>query len=215
MRNIQIKKCPKCGSVRVAPILYGLPAFSEDLDRRIRSEEIYLGGCCRSEFDAQYHCFSCKKGIGTPPVLISRYGIEDYRDIVTSIHFSDGGFFGGFDEVHFQKNAAGIVVKIVPSFTRETLPVERAVKADEWQAILDKLFCALCIHEWRKSYNDYSVLDGEQWAIELRLTNGRQRNIYGSNAFPPYWQRLKRLLKPYFDECPPKGIEESDPHDRS
>ena len=55
-------KCPKCGSKRVAPILYGMPAYDEELERKINSEEVYLGGCIISGSDPQYHCFGCGAG---------------------------------------------------------------------------------------------------------------------------------------------------------
>ena len=29
-----MRKCPKCGSRRVAPILYGMPAFSEEMEQQ-------------------------------------------------------------------------------------------------------------------------------------------------------------------------------------
>ena len=37
-----MKKCPKCGSKRVAPILYGLPVFSEELEQKLNNEMLYL-----------------------------------------------------------------------------------------------------------------------------------------------------------------------------
>ena len=40
-----MKKCPKCGSTRIAPILYGMPAFDEEMARQLDNEELYLGGC--------------------------------------------------------------------------------------------------------------------------------------------------------------------------
>ena len=43
--------CPQCGSKRVASILYGLPMFNEELERRLSTGEIVLGGCCVCEDD--------------------------------------------------------------------------------------------------------------------------------------------------------------------
>ncbi|GAA4126505.1 hypothetical protein [Actinomadura keratinilytica] len=36
--------CPHCGG-RLAPIRYGLPDFSEELERALDAGEIVLGGC--------------------------------------------------------------------------------------------------------------------------------------------------------------------------
>ena len=67
-----MRKCPKCGSRRVAPILYGMPAFSEEMEQQLNEEKLYLGGCCISGIDPTYHCFQCKKDVGAPPILLSK-----------------------------------------------------------------------------------------------------------------------------------------------
>lgn len=38
------RKCPACGSLRVASILYGYPAYSEELKRKIELGRIVLVG---------------------------------------------------------------------------------------------------------------------------------------------------------------------------
>ena len=85
-------KCPKCGSKKLAPILYGMPAFDEEMKRKLDNQELVLGGCCISGDEPQYHCFGCGKDICTPPVLGSRRGQEDYWEIVTSVRFFDWQF---------------------------------------------------------------------------------------------------------------------------
>ena len=37
--------CPNCGSKEVARILYGLPDFSKELEGKLDSGEVVLGGC--------------------------------------------------------------------------------------------------------------------------------------------------------------------------
>ena len=61
----------------------------------------------------------------------------------------------------------------------------------------------LYVHEWKKSYVDPYVLDGEQWGLEFQLTGRRVRNYGGSNAFPPYWAELKGTFSPFLKVCPP------------
>ena len=38
-------KCPRCGSINTARILYGMPAMDEELERKINAGKIYIGGC--------------------------------------------------------------------------------------------------------------------------------------------------------------------------
>ena len=52
-------KCPECGSGKVASILYGLPIFDEDLERRLNAGEVILGGCCMRGDDPLRHCMEC------------------------------------------------------------------------------------------------------------------------------------------------------------
>ena len=52
-------KCPKCGSDKIAKILYGMPAFSESLRKDLDENKIVLGGCCISNDDPTWQCTSC------------------------------------------------------------------------------------------------------------------------------------------------------------
>jgi hypothetical protein len=52
-------KCPKCGSEKIARILYGLPSFSESLRIRINNNEVVLGGCCITGNDPSWKCIDC------------------------------------------------------------------------------------------------------------------------------------------------------------
>ena len=57
------KKCPACKSFRVARILWGMPAYSEELEADIAAGKIILGGCCLSEDDAKWKCADCSVDI--------------------------------------------------------------------------------------------------------------------------------------------------------
>ena len=194
-----MKKCPKCGGEHLTPILYGYPDFNEETKRRVENRELFLGGCRITGCDPKFHCFDCGKNVGKPPALLSnKYGEEDYRDIVTSVKFSNGGYGIGFDEVIIEKLPDRIAVRVHSSVP----PCDAAgeLSAKEWKKLRDRLFCSLYVHEWKESYVNPFILDGVQWALEFRLTNRRVRNIRGSNAFPAYWNELKRTFKPFFQE---------------
>ncbi len=48
--------CPFCNSDNVAEYLYGLPVFSEELNKEIKEGKIILGGC---EIDDQFPLYKC------------------------------------------------------------------------------------------------------------------------------------------------------------
>ena len=59
-----MNRCPKCGSEKIVPILYGLPDFDEEMERQLNNQELYLGGCCVFHDSPKYHCFGCGKDFG-------------------------------------------------------------------------------------------------------------------------------------------------------
>lgn len=194
-------KCPKCGSRKTAPIMYGLPAYTDELKQSLDNKKIVLGGCCISASSPQYHCFNCNKEFGSAPLLISKHGEEDYRAIVTSIYFCVGGFFQGHKEITFENRNKTATVNVLPDFHTPVEDYSRSLSNAEWETLLNKLYCKLFLHEWRKQYDDPNILDGTQWSLKIKLTGNRQRNYYGSNLFPAYWRELKTLFRPYFEEA--------------
>jgi hypothetical protein len=53
-------KCPHRGSEKIARILYGMPVFSERLQKMLADNEIVLGGCCITVNDPVWKCVDCK-----------------------------------------------------------------------------------------------------------------------------------------------------------
>lgn len=60
------------------------------------------------------------------------------------------------------------------------------------------------LHEWKKHFepDNFIVMDGESWNLEIKLTGNRVRRYHGDNAYPPYWKELQRLFQTY---NPPKS----------
>ncbi len=68
------------------------------------------------------------------------------------------------------------------------------ITTDKWNQIVDTLYDKLYLHEWKKRYVDLSILDGTQWSLDISLSNRRSRHFHGSNAYPPYWNELKKVF---------------------
>ena len=206
-------KCPRCGSKDTARILYGMPVFSDELQEKMDAGKIVLGGCCISLINVNgmnvmwqpsRHCNHCKKDFGMPPVLKNRKQKdppfitgEDYRDIVESIEFWDGGFFEGHTGIKIKKNDAGAFVTVY-SVPHGKAPVpDKQITTLRWNRLVNQLYTDLYLHEWKKTFDDPGVMDGEQWELTIKLTGNRKRTYSGSNAFPPYWAELKALFRPF------------------
>ncbi|MBX3030767.1 MAG: hypothetical protein KF809_11445 [Chloroflexi bacterium] len=51
--------CPRCGSRAVASIMYGMPMFSEDLQKSLDTGELALGGCVVWDDQPDLRCNTC------------------------------------------------------------------------------------------------------------------------------------------------------------
>lgn len=200
-------KCPHCGSINTARYIYGYPAFSERMQKKLDSGKWELGGCCISDVEINglvfstnptRRCNDCKKDFGKPPIVISKKNetIEDIRDIVTSIKFSVGGFFQGVTDIIIKRNDKGAIVT-VEQIRYSEQPVETEISSAKWNKIVNTLYEPLYLDEWKKDYSDNDILDGTQWSLDIKLTNNRKRSYHGSNDYPPYWNELLKVFRQF------------------
>ena len=75
--------CPHCGSENVSYIMYGLPAYSEELQRQLEEKEVILGGCMITPLSEQWYCQDCEERFGKVPLsdYIPGYKDEDYGEV--------------------------------------------------------------------------------------------------------------------------------------
>lgn len=201
-------KCPYCGSKNTGRYLYGYPAFTEEMQKKIDSGKIILGGCkvipasiggYTLDGNPHRHCNNCKKDFAKSPVLFNKKtgAWETYIDQARSIRFLVGGYFGGRTEIRITENDKGALVRVWSFPSDEEIFQERQITSGKWAHILIKFYKEMYIHEWKKDYTDPYVLDGEQWELEIGLNGGRKRTYHGSNDYPPYWPELKAIFKEY------------------
>lgn len=77
------RRCPACGSARVATILWGLPAGSPALDRDLEAGRVALGGCCVGDDDPAWACADC----GAEVHREARYSaVDKFSQPVDAIH---------------------------------------------------------------------------------------------------------------------------------
>jgi hypothetical protein len=62
--------CPKCGSLDVVPIMYGLPG--PEMMEAANRGKIALGGCCVGDRDPQQECKACGVQFDFQPLQGSR-----------------------------------------------------------------------------------------------------------------------------------------------
>ncbi len=57
------RKCPTCKSKPVAVVLYGLPAESDELKKKLNAGQVCLGGCVFSADAPAWICVTCGQQI--------------------------------------------------------------------------------------------------------------------------------------------------------
>ena len=84
-------KCPKCGSERVAMVLYGMPVFDEELEAKIDAGDVVLNGCCIDKPTFPYECRECgvrfDEGMAKRLSAKAYFSDEDYawiEDVVST-----------------------------------------------------------------------------------------------------------------------------------
>lgn len=64
MNDSKREACPCCGSGNIAEILWGKPAFTDELKQKIDNGTVSLGGCCFDSSSPRYHCNECDAEFG-------------------------------------------------------------------------------------------------------------------------------------------------------
>lgn len=57
------KNCPNCGSKSIAKILYGMPVYCEELQKKMDVGQITLWGCCEPIGGPVFECNDCRAKI--------------------------------------------------------------------------------------------------------------------------------------------------------
>jgi hypothetical protein len=55
--------CPACGSPAIAKVLYGMPAWSPELEADLAAGRVVLGGCIVEPGAPRFTCVSCGEGL--------------------------------------------------------------------------------------------------------------------------------------------------------
>lgn len=67
-RETGVVRCPQCGSLNLARILYGEPPSDAKLDAEIQAGEVVLGGCVVDVDDPDYRCRQCGTAFGSATI---------------------------------------------------------------------------------------------------------------------------------------------------
>ena len=145
---------------------------------------------------------------------------------ISEIKLSSGGFFEGYGhQVASIKRRGGVLEAVeilscrimAPDLDigemdarneqprwREALiePLQRTTLSDparlaEIQDLLEE--CSGMVSAWKRSYYAF-VLDGDQWDYDIGFSDGTEKRLSGSNAYPFGWEHFHRFLQALFPD---------------
>ena len=133
------------------------------------------------------------------------YNVED----ITAVTFYKGSFFQGYRYIDIrEKENKYFVTTLLPTAPKapfdpkaNTLEITKAA----WHTITRALIEHFRIAEWNKIY-DSDILDGEQWALSVRLKSGRHTYSCGNNAYPKSFDEFSFFLDKYYRLSESHGI---------
>lgn len=177
--------CPRCGGNHTARILWGMPAWSKELEKEIKEEKIKLDGCMISYPMAKYHCFDCDEHI------LFETSKEEAKTV--SFLFESGGFFDGHKGIEVKNLDGKFTARYIAPFNLDDSVIEVQLSADAYMKYIHNIF-ASGIVEWDEDYVDPNILDGIQWSVLITYDDGTTLETGGSNAYPPLWKKFLKAV---------------------
>ena len=155
---------------------------------------------CSQEYLKRAKLALKESGVEYQPTKSELKAIEFDENIanISKIIFSIGGFCCGEELVEVTITDDTAELKYGHSYIPTTPDDFDKIETIDKASFLEE-FKRLHIGEWRKNYNTkrfgYTVLDGIQWELGIYYSNDKKPvKIYGDNAYPYNFARLKDLL---------------------
>lgn len=177
--------CPLCGGKNTAKILWGMPAFTPELEDELNSGSVVLGGCCIIEPTPTHHCKDCDNDI--------LYPFEEKLAKTEYFEFQIGGFFCGYSRIMVENDNGRYTAAYAPGFANPEDAMKTEISEEEFVRFITGIY-RCCLWEWKDEYVDPGVLDGTQWTIRVRLNGQDEKEWYGSNDYPPLWKKFIKAV---------------------
>lgn len=169
--------------------------------------EFVLGGCCVEVNSPNKICNDCKKEFGD----FDKLPLSGFKSFELFI----GGYSGPSHYIYLNGERKKKVFKYGYSAdgrfinVKKRIPTELsdlddiklkqvALNESQWYDFLDDI--EKCeIDYWNEKYCDPYILDGTQWSIVIKYSGGMKIARSGSNAYPPLWKKLLKVLRKYLN----------------
>lgn len=195
-------KCPRCASMNTEEIHYDANTEEGMTDYSVTSGRIGRDVASEQGWGARYRCHDCRRDFGSTSL---RKGIMSdamtYRQATRNILFEVGGLMQGFFTLRLERAEGGSFMQVSPGFipdkeSGKVQPGRVSITAEQWDTVVAQLYEELFVLDWKETYENPFVMDGQQWRLTLTMENGEELRYHGMNAYPVYWDRVLELFDP-------------------
>lgn len=135
--------CPNCSSANTCRIMYGMPEYTDKLERDLEAGKIHLGGCVITNVDPNRHCNECKLDFDThaPNIYLDIDGVLLANDLTPANYVKE--FIATVLEryphttywltTHCDGDASVPIQHIGHLFDDETVELMKKIKPTSWQ----------------------------------------------------------------------------------
>lgn len=151
------------------------------------------GGCHTQSLTGPAHrCCTCMRTFG----FTDSQQANAAADAVQELHF----FLGGHNGPSFRLLLTASGHHEVESWdSRDCTPTPTFTHTPtRFKRLVRRLLRHYYVMDWNPEYHNEDILDGTQWELSIILQNHQKRQYCGSNAYPPRFHQLLRLIAPYF-----------------
>jgi len=183
------RKCPECGSNRIARVMYGMPEYSEKMAKEIDEKRLILGGCCVTEDDPPWQCVDCDIGLYKKSDKESILSPEEY--IPSKLKLFIGGYMGSSYLVELRDDK--LIYSEFVELDKLCGEKEISLTEDSWinfRCSIDDLE----IWSWEERYPNPGMMDGTMWSVVIEYKDNKI-NSRGDNNYPEYFDYYLKIVK--------------------
>lgn len=135
--------CPSCNSANTCRIIYGMPDYTDKLERDLEAGRVHLGGCTINDDDPNRHCNDCEIDFdtNTPNIYLDIDGVLLANDLTPANYAKE--FLATVIEkfpyttywltTHCDGDAYVPIQHIGHLFDDETVELMKKIKPTSWQ----------------------------------------------------------------------------------
>ena len=192
--------CPNCNSANTCRIMYGMPAYTPELEQKLEAGKVHLGGCIIEVDSPNRHCNECEVDFDTdaPNIYLDIDGVLLANDLTPANYAKEFlttvlaryPYTTYWLTTHCDGDASVPIQHIGHLFDDETVELMKKIKPTSWQTAKTRAidfnkpflwFDDDLFYEEKEALKKHGVLDN--W-IEVDLAKNPDQLVQFLASFP-------------------------------